>query len=113
MSETSLALKEAQTENYFKYHPDSIDIVILTGDGGSEVETIQGLFDNPILSEDAREQGPVEWNKRRPHLTIYSGNASKFTARSTYLMANGKQWKVRDVSIDKTPGTYQAMLWLV
>lgn len=113
MTSTALELKKAQTEAYFNYHPDSIDIEVLDGAGGSVTDTVQGLFDSALIQEDARQMGAVERNKRMTRVTIYSGNAALFTPRTTWIRVDGVEWKVRDVETDKTPGTLQSILRLV
>jgi len=113
MSDEALTLKKQQVEEYIKCHPDSIEFDVLDGPGGSVVTSVSGFFDNPVKGEDARQMGAVEWHKRTPHLTIYTGNASLFTPGTTYVSVDSVEYKVREMSDDKSPGSYQTVLWLV
>lgn len=116
MSEEALALKRQQMEDYFLLHPDKIDIYVLSGKKGSAVlPLVPGLFDSPIKGEDARQMGAVEFHKRTPSLSIYTGNSSRFTSGTTWVRigTDTKEYKVREKSPDKTPGSYQTILWLV
>lgn len=113
MSQDALDLIKQQMEDYYDLHPESVEVSILDGKGGTVIDSIQGIFDNPVMSEDARQMGAVERNKRMVRVTFYSGHSSKFTARTTWILVNGVEWKVRDIEADKTQGDMQAILWLV
>ena len=115
MSNAALELKKAQTEAYFRLHSDSIDIEILTGKSGTVVgDSIPGFFNHPIITEDARQIGAVEPLKRIPHVTFYSGYESRFRSDSDlYVMVDGVQWQAGQVMVDRTPGSYEGVLWLL
>ena len=113
MSDAALALKKRQMEDFFAYHPDSIDIGVLDGGGGSIVRTVPGLFDHAVQGQDARQMGAVEFHKRMPSLTIYTGNAQYFVNGTTWIRFSGKEYLIREKSDDESPGSYQTVLWLV
>ena len=114
MSDEARALKLQQMEDYFDYHPDNISVSILDGDGGSVVTTINALFDHPARGVDARKQGAVEFHRRYPHITFYTGHVVDGTISvGTYLVVNSKQWRVRELSDTYSEGTYQTIAWLV
>lgn len=117
MSVTALEMKKAQTEAYFRLHPDSVDISVLTGKGGTVVDTIPGMFDYALITEDARQIGAVEPLKRIPHCTFYSEYENMFRGADdetdVYIEVLDVQWLVDQVKPDLTPGSYQCELWLV
>ena len=113
MSDDAVALKKQQTEDMIEYSPDAVDCDILDGPGGSVVRTIPGIFAFPVQGEDARQMGAVEWHKRRPTLTIYTGNSQYFTNGTTWVKIDGVEYKVRERVDDQTPGCYLTVLWLV
>lgn len=118
MSTAALELKKSQTEAYFRLHPDSVDISVLTGKGGTVVGTpIPGFFDYALITEDARQIGAVEPLKRIPHCTFYSGYENMFRGTDdevdVYIKVVDVEWLVDQVKPDLTPGSYQCELWLV
>lgn len=111
MSEETLDLKMQQAEDYFEYSPNSIELKILDATD-AVVDTVKGIFVFPIVSDDSRQIGSVEIKKENPHFTFYSGNAGKFTPRTTRVKIRSSIFMVVEVSPDLTESTYQAGIWL-
>jgi len=110
MSQTAIELKKQQTEDYFTYHPDSVEITVSVS-----LETFPALFDYAYQS-GSRDSGNVKMQTRTPHITFYSDYASLLTARSSVISiegVTGKTYTVVQVQKDETGGSYQAEAWLV
>ena len=96
---------------FFNRAPQSTEITVLSAKGGTVVRKFRGFFLAPFVMEGARTQGVNHTRKRGYMVQAYTGDVLDIS-KGSYLMVRSVQYKVVDNLPDKSPGTYQAMVYL-